>query len=234
METKVIRYDFQLPDNSRETFKFELNAKNLELKGSIPQSLPPWAKLDYLQCSNCPLDAAEHPYCPLAASIFNIVQRFDGLNSYDAITLEVVTDQRWIAQRTTAQLAISSMMGLVIAACGCPHTAFFKPMAWFHLPLASEEETLFRATSFYMLAQYYSQKDGRAADFEFEGLTKIYQNMQTVNCAIARRLREASAKDSSVNAIVILDSFAQIVPFAIEESLEELRYLFSANSLIKI
>jgi len=84
-----------------------------------------------------------------------------------------------------------------------------------------------------MLAQYYSQKDGCTADFEFEGLTKNYQNMQTVNSAIALRLREASAKDSSVNAIVILDSFAQIVPFAIEKSLEELRYLFSADSLKK-
>jgi len=228
METKVIRYDFQLPDNSREAFKFELNAKNLEFKGSVPKSLPPWTQLEYHQCANCPLDAGAHPHCPLAANIHNIVQRFDGLNSYDEIAVEVVTEQRWIAQRTTAQLGISSMMGLVIAACGCPHTAFFKPMAWFHLPLASEEETLFRATSFYMLAQYYSQKDGRTADFEIEGLAKIYQNMQTVNCAIARRLREATANDSSVNAIVILDSFAQIVPFAIEESLEELRYLFSA------
>ena len=233
METKVIRYDFQLPDNSREAFKFELNAKNLELKGGVPKSLPPWTQLEYHQCANCPLDDAAHPYCPLAANIHNIVQRFDGLNSYDQITVEVVTDQRWIAQRTTAQLGISSMMGLVIAACGCPHTAFFKPMAWFHLPLASEEETLFRASSFYMLAQYYCQKDGHAADFEFEGLAKIYQNMQTVNCAIAQRLREATANDSSVNAIVILDSFAQIVPFAIEESLEELRYLFSAYSLKK-
>jgi len=150
METKVIRYDFQLPDNSREAFKFELNAKNLELKGSVPKSLPPWTQLEYHQCANCQLDDAAHPYCPLAANIHNIVQRFDGLNSYDQITVEVVTDQRWIAQRTTAQLGISSMMGLVIAACGCPHTAFFKPMAWFHLPLASEEETLFRASSFYM------------------------------------------------------------------------------------
>ena len=233
METKVIRYDFQLPDNSREAFKFELNAKNLELKGGVPKSLPPWTQLEYHQCANCPLDDAAHPSCPLAANIHNIVQRFDGLNSYDQITVEVVTDQRWIAQRTTAQLGSSSMMGLVIAACGCPHTAFFKPMAWFHLPLASEEETLFRASSFYMLAQYYCQKDGHAADFEFEGLAKIYQNMQTVNCAIAQRLREATANDSSVNAIVILDSFAQIVPFAIEESLEELRYLFSAYSLKK-
>lgn len=231
MQTKVIRYCFQMPDNSRENFKFELNAKNLQFKGNLPNCLPPWAKLEFHQCSNCPLDSTHHPYCPLAANIYSIVQRFDGLKSFDEITVEVVTAQRWIAQRTTAQMGISSMMGLVIAACGCPHTAFFKPMAWFHLPLASEEETLFRATSFYMLAQYYSKRDGRAADYEFEGLTKIYQNMQTVNCAIARRLREATANDSSVNAIVILDSFAQIVPFAIEESLEELRYLFSPHGL---
>ncbi len=229
MQSKVIRYCFRMPDNSHEEFRFELNAENLEYGGNLLQGLPPWTKLEFHQCSNCPLDARVHPHCPLAANIHNIVQRFDGLNSFDEITVEVVTEQRWIAQRTTAQLAISSMMGLVIAACGCPHTAFFKPMAWFHLPLASEEETLFRATSFYMLAQYYCQKEGRAADFEFEGLAKIYQNMQTVNCAIARRLRVASANDSSVNAIVILDSFAQIVPFAIEESLEELRYLFSTS-----
>jgi hypothetical protein len=56
--------------------------------------------------------------------------------------------------------------------------------------------------------------------------------MQTVNGASAQRLRDATANDSSVNAIVILDSFAQIVPFAIEESLEELRYLFSPCSFI--
>ena len=231
MKTKVIRYGFQMPDRSRENFKFELNANNLELESNLPRCLPPWTKLEFYQCPNCPLEPVGHPHCPLAANIHSIVKRFDGLNSYDEITVEVVASQRWIAQRTTAQMGISSMMGLVIAACGCPHTAFFKPMAWFHLPLASEEETLFRATSFYMLAQYYSKKDGRTADFEFEGLARIYQNMQTVNCAIARRLREATANDSSVNAIVILDSFAQIVPFAIEESLEELRYLFLPNTL---
>ena len=229
MQTKKIRYCFRLPDNTLEDFKFELNPRNLEFGGSLPKCLPSWTKLEFQQCANCPLDAVAQPHCPLAANIYNIVQRFDGLNSYDEITVEVVTEQRWIAQRTTAQLAISSMMGLVIAACGCPHTAFFKPMAWFHLPLASEEETLFRAASFYMLAQYYCQKEGHTADFEFEGLAKIYQNVQTVNGAIARRLRAATANDSSVNAIVILDSFAQIVPFAIEESLEELRYLFAPS-----
>lgn len=57
--------------------------------------------------------------------------------------------------------------------------------------------------------------------------------MQTINCAVAQRLRGATANDSSVNAIVNLDSFVQIVPFAIEESLEELRYLFSPYALKK-
>jgi len=231
METKVIRYCFRMPDNSHEDFKFELNALNLELKGNIPERLPAWTKLDFHQCPNCPLDVFTHPYCPLAANIVNVVQRFDGVFSYDKIRVDVITEKRRITQHTTAQIGISSMMGLVIATCGCPHTAFFKPMAWFHLPLASEEETIFRATSFYMLVQYYFKKEGRITDYEFEGLARIYHDMQIVNVAIAKRLRESTINDSSVNALVILDSYAQILPLAIEESLEEIRYLFSPFSV---
>jgi len=118
------------------------------------------------------------------------------------------------------------MMGLVIATCGCPHTAFFKPMGRFHLPLASNEETLFRATSMYLLAQYFLKMEGRHADLELEGLTKIYQNMQIVNVAIANRLRSTSMSDSSINAIIILDNYAKSLPYAIEKSLENLRHLF--------
>jgi hypothetical protein len=43
---------------------------------------------------------------------------------------------------------------------------------------------------------------------------------------MAERLRVASSKDSAVNAIVLLDLFAKALPYSIEESLEELRYLF--------
>jgi len=223
----MIRYCFRMPDNSREDFKFELNPLNLELKDNIPQRLPVWAKLDFHQCPNCPLDVVTHPHCPLAANIVHIVQRFDGLLSYEKIKVDVITEERRITQQTTAQIGISSMMGLVIATCGCPQTTFFKPMAWFHLPLASEEETILRATSMYLLAQYYKQKEGWIADFEFEGLARIYLNMQIVNLSIAKRLREAVITDSSINALVLLDNFAQTLPFVIEESLEEIRHLFS-------
>ena len=227
MGTKVIQYRFLMPDNSREDFNLRLDAHNLDLQGNIPEHLPAWTQLELHQCPHCPLDADTNSYCPLAANIATIVRRFDGLTSYDKITVDVITEERHISQQTTVQKGISSMMGLVIATCGCPHTAFFKPMAHFHLPLASKEETIFRVTSMYLLAQYYVKKDCQFADFELEGLADIYHNIQIVNVAVARRLRTATITDSSLNALVLLDSYAQILPFAIEESLEEIRHLFS-------
>ena len=226
MNTIEIQYCFRFPDNSKEDFKLELHPHKIELTGNIPEFLPKWARLDFHQCPHCPLDVASDPYCPLASNIVNIVKRFDGLVSYDRIRVDVITAERKISQLTTVQKGISSLMGLVIAASGCPHTAFFKAMGRFHLPLASNEETIFRATSMYLLAQYFLKMDGRQADLELSGLTKIYRNIQIVNVAIARRLRSTSMSDSLINAIVILDNFAKNLPFAIEKSLEDLRHLF--------
>jgi hypothetical protein len=226
MNTIVTKYCFRFPDGSSEGFNLELDPHNLELTGNVPQSLPWWTKLDFHQCPHCPLDVVKKPFCPLAANIVNIVQKFDGLISYDKIWVDVITQERRISQFTTAQKGISSMMGLVIATCGCPHTAFFKAMGRFHLPLASNEETLFRATSMYLLAQYFLKMEGRLARLELEGLTKIYRNMQIINVAIAQRLRSTSMSDSSINAIVILDTFAKSLPYAIEKSMKDLRYLF--------
>jgi len=227
MKNIVIQYCFRLPDNSSEDFNLEFNPRTLELVGNIPHSLPNWSKLNYHQCPHCPLDICTDPYCPLAPNIVNIVNRFDGLISYDKIRVDVITQERRISQHTTAQKAISSMMGLVIATCGCPHTAFFKAMGRFHLPLANNEETIFRATSMYLLAQYFLKMEGHHADLELTGLSRIYHNMQIVNVAIARRLRSTSMSDSSINAIVILDNYAKSLPYAIEKSLDDLRHLFS-------
>jgi len=227
MKNTVIQYHFRRTDNSRQDFIFELAAASLELISNIPDQPPAWAELDFHQCANCPLDILRHPYCPLAVHLVNIVHRFENLISFEEIRVDVITAERCISQITTAQIGISSMLGLVIAASGCPHAAFFRPMARFHLPLASKEETIFRATSMYLLAQYFLKKAGRIADFELEGLTRIYNNMQIINIAIVERLRAATKSDSSINAIVILDNFAKSLPYAIEKSLEDIRYLFS-------
>jgi hypothetical protein len=227
MKDFTVHYNFRLPDGSEESFHLRLDPETLELRGGTPATTPQWTKLDFHQCSNCPLRVEEHPDCPLALRLVNLVQRFDGLLSHEKVNMEVVTEERTITQVTTAQRGISSVMGLVIAASGCPHTAFLRPMARFHLPLASNEETVYRATSMYLLAQYFLKREGARGGLELDGLTQIYDNMQTINVAIAERLRAATTTDSSVNAIVVLDVYAKTVEMVVEGSLERIRYLFT-------
>ena len=227
MDNITIQYCFSA-SNCSENFILQLDAKTLELQSTDDASkfLPSWAKLDFHQCPNCPLTIRTHPYCPLTLNIANIVKRFENMISYDEIHLEVITEERVISRDTTIQRGISSLIGLVIATCGCPHANFFRPMARFHLPLATEEETIYRTTSMYLLAQYFIKKDGREPDYDLKNLVIAYQKIQIVNTAIAKRLQRASKTDSTVNGMIHLDLFAKALPFAIEDSLEEIRYLF--------
>ncbi len=222
----TITYRFTLTDGSQEVFDVRIDEQTLELHSLPAKNLPKWTALDYHQCPNCPLSKTDYPCCPLAVGVIGIVTRFDDLLSHDAIHLEVITKDRSFSHDTTAQRAISSLMGLIIATCGCPRTAFLRPMACFHLPLATEEETIYRAASMYALAQYYVRRSGQKADLDFKGLDRIYREIQGVNTAIAERLRAASEKDASVNAVIILDLFAKALPDAIQDQLEEIRYLF--------
>ena len=128
---------------------------------------------------------------------------------------------------TTAQKGISALMGLIIPSSGCPHTTFFRPMARYHLPLANREETIYRATSMYLLAQYFLNKDNKPIDIELKGLVQIYKNMELVNITMAERLRAISETDSTINALVLLDTYTKTIPRAIKDSLEQLRYLFT-------
>ena len=223
----VIEYSFRLQDNSEELFTIRLDPQTLEtLLEPKAEPLPHWTELSFSQCASCPLTQASSPHCPAAVNIAPIVRRGEKLLSFDVLDLQVTTAERVISQKTTAQRALCSLMGLVIATSGCPHTALFKPMARFHLPLANEEETIFRATATYMLAQYFVRTGGGEADFNLEKLRDLYRTIQEVNQAMATRVRSGSKTDSSVNAIVLLDMYAKALPYVIKQSLEELRYLF--------
>jgi len=220
-------YHFKFEDGSEEIFYLKINNQDLTLLGNTPDILPDWTKLDYYQCSNCPLIKEDDPYCPLASNLVNIVKQFEPFLSYNKVSMSVATKERIISQKTTVQRGVSSILGLVFATSGCPHLAFFRPMARFHLPLANEEETAFRATSMYLLAQYFMKRIGKEFDHDLDGLSKIYDNIKVVNSSIAQRLRHASKTDSTLNAIVLLDVFANTIPFIIKSSLDEIRYLFT-------
>ncbi len=225
MKTFEIVYRFKLSDDTREIIRLELDAERMELIVKPHKDPPPWTRLEFHQCTNCTL-SDKHVNCPLSLNLVDIVARFSNIVSHDKLFLDVITNDRCISLNTTVQAAISSLMGLVMATSGCPHTVFFKPMARFHLPLAGEEETLYRAASMYLLSQYFLKKDGAQWSFEFEGLKKIYENIQVVNEGMAERLKSASKSDSSPNALTRLDLYAKVIPYFVEDKLESIRYLF--------
>ena len=152
MDIISVYYCFKFPDDLEEIFHLAINAQTFELMNNIPETLPEWTRLTFHQCFHCPLDLETYPNCPLAANMVNIVKRFNKFLPYQEVHLDVITEERMISQDTTIQAAVGSLMGLVMATSGCPHTAYFKPMARFHLPLASSAETIYRSASMYLMA----------------------------------------------------------------------------------
>ncbi len=221
-----IIYRFQLADNDSETVGLQLNEQTLCLKDEYVANLPEWTKLRFNQCPNCPLKPSESPSCPVAKHLSRYTPMFDRVQSFDKIKLTVKTQQRMTTQKTTAQRAISAFIGLVMATSGCPHTAYFRPMARFHLPLADEQETIYRAVSMYLMAQYFRQQNDQSCDWHLHGLKKIYKEIGVVNQGIGARLRQATKSDASLNALVNLDIYSKVIPDMIEESLFDIQSLF--------
>jgi hypothetical protein len=227
MTTHEITYRYSRAGQSGTTFALRFDSETSVL-ADLPSTGPEWTALEVHQCANCPLTPEQNPHCPMALALMEPVARFGEVRSYSQVAVEVVTEERTVSFEGGAQDGISPLIGLLCAASGCPVTAPFRPMARFHLPFASELETVYRAASMYLLGQYFRAGKGSTTDLELNGLLDIYRNIEVVNRAMAKRLREAAREDSTVNAIVVLDLFAKTMPLAVEESLEDLRGLFDA------
>jgi hypothetical protein len=228
MQTVDIDYIFKFKGKKEKHVHVCLNPQTLDLIAEIPENLPTWTNLYFHQCPNCLLSIQTSPKCPVAVHLVKLIESFKHLQTYDIILVEITTPERITINETSAQKGLSSLIGLIMATCGCPQTVFLRPMARFHLPFANALETTFRAVSMYLVAQYFRRRQGLDADLELEGLKKIYSNIQLINVAMAERLRAIADKDVALNALVILDSFAQMVPFSVDESLDEIRYLFTS------
>jgi hypothetical protein len=223
-----IRYALHFPDGAALEIPFECEEEEFTVVVPERESWPAWTRLDSHKCGHCPLDAETHPQCPLARALVGIVEATADLVSHDPVVAEAIVSERRISVDTTAGDALRSLMGLIIPASGCPHTAHFKPMARFHLPFSTAEETLYRVCSMYTLAQRLRVGAGLEPDDAFEGLTRIYADINSVNTHVAERLLEAAGEDSSRSAVALLDVFAQLIPFQFDQALEQLRGLFGA------
>jgi hypothetical protein len=228
MSKVALTYRFILPDSQERVFELELDRDTAELAAPPVSSPPPWTALTFNQCAGCPFKPDEMPHCPAALQLSGVIDGFTDLVSYDKVQVSVESEERRVVATLSAQQALASLMGLIMASSGCPKTAVFRPMARFHLPFASESETAYRVASMYLLAQHYAAREGADADFVLDNLERVYRGMHSVNRGMAQRLRAASRQDAIVNAVVLLDVNSSLVPAAIHEILDEIKPAFAA------
>ena len=180
-----IRYRFDLPDGSSKILDFSFDAKDFRLSNAAPVDPPFWTALAFNQCANCPLNAAENPHCPAALQMVTAIEPLKALVSFDTVGVTVTQAERTIYAETTAQQAMSSVLGLIMATAGCPWTDRFRPMARFHLPFASETETVYRSVCSFLLARELA---GAGDARGFAALEALYENLHVVNRDMSRRL----------------------------------------------
>lgn len=233
-ETLEVVYKFQWPEGSKEEFKISINAETNQIIGDI-LTVPTWTELEYQKCEHCTLKETDSVYCPVAIHLDRVVNKFSAYKSHNEVQITVVTKDRDYAKFTSLQVGLQSLFGLIMATSGCPFLKFLKPMARFHLPFSTLEETVSRSISFYLLKQYFIARKGEAPDWELKGLDEAYGLLTQVNQGLAQRIGkmkedfDKGSGDASPNAIVILDTFAQILSMEINSELGSISPIFAAE-----
>ncbi len=223
----TITYEFSFADGHTRSYKLCFDRIKIRLIPQKSTTSSPWTQLDFNQCSHCPLSITEGNQCPITVHLEQLIDYFKDEISHHQCSVKVHTCQRTYLHKVSVQEGLYSIFGLIMATSGCPHMEFLKPMAYFHLPFASVEETIVRAISLYLLKQYYRWKHEQTPDWKLEKLEQHYQNVRQVNEGIIRRIRSLQKKgDADVNALVILDDFALNLDLEISEGLEEYTRIF--------
>jgi hypothetical protein len=221
----TIRYTFVFDEESRLELAVEEGSDpSIEIPG---ESVPEWIELEAFRCERCSLLPGSRRTCPAALAIRPVVEALEAHISFE--TVETIVERDGVTLRATVSLqqAARSLIGLLLPFSSCPVMRKLRPMAYFHLPLGDRLNTAFRFLGMYLIAQHVKQRDGRAPDWELRGLLGLLDDVHMVNRLLSRRIRAASRKDASINALVGLDVFANNVEWSIEDRLQELRPFFA-------
>ena len=228
-EPDTIRYHYEFRMRGiRKEFELHLDRETLALRQEPRATYPEWTALSCDQCPNCPLKEKEHPQCPIAANIVDLVDEFSDILSHDEVEMQITTQERSYTKTTVTSVALSSLLGIYMVTSGCPVMDKLRPLTRFHLPAGTLEETRFRTIAMYLTAQYFVHRRGGTPDWDLEMLPEIYREVGEVNRSFTQRLRGAVAADANLNALVHLDSIASTITLELDvDHLDELETLFA-------
>jgi len=160
-------------------------------------------------------------------NIASLIDEFKFSTSYDKTWVVVETPERSYAQETTVQNGLSAILGVYMVTSGCPLLDYLRPMVRFHLPFATANETVFRAVSMYLVAQYFRDRKGLEPNWNLEGLLNIYREVGIVNKGMWNRVSKASSFDANVNALIVLSTFGDALRFSLKKDLEDISSFFT-------
>jgi hypothetical protein len=230
MPQDLIVYEYRLPDGTVWSFEVDLNRRlppSAPISESDPAAPPPWTRLAFHRCRNCPLPDAQ-PYCPPAVDIAPIVEKFSHIPSTVGMKVTMLNATRVCIKETDAQAGLEALLALVMATSACPILRRLRSQALFHLPFASIEETLYRTVGDYLIKQFFIMRDGGQPDFALVGLEALYSELAILNISFFSRIQAASAKDANLNAVVMMSSMSEIVSISLDRRLEPLRVAMQA------
>ena len=221
------KFTFVFMNGEEKNIELKIQKDSLLLVTDPDKVVPEWARQDNF-C--CPVQTClkEHPaHCPIAVNLHNIITFFSDVPSYEKVKIIAEVNNRTCSKETSVQDGVGSIAGIIMATSGCPVLGKLKPMVRFHLPFATIEETEFRVFSMYLLAQYFLMKNGKRTDWEMKRLKELYSDIQRINQHFARKIADLEKMDTSINAVVILDNFANSVTFDLDDDdLSNIEYLF--------
>lgn len=222
-KTFFINYRFCFETGEEKNFKLEIDNETLSLLTNFGMEKPDWTAVEKIGCSSC---TGGETHCRLAMTIGFFIRQFDNIPSYQKVKIYVETENRTYFKETSVQAGVGGIFGILMSTSGCPILGKLKPMVRYHLPFADIEETEYRVFSMYMLAQYFKMKKGLKPDLEMVHLKSTYDEIRKINQKIAKAIADLEKMDTSINAVVALNNYADSVTFSLEDKLEGIEKLF--------
>lgn len=219
MDKLYFKYTFKLETGEEKIITVNLD-EDLNFIEKKRDSYPEWVKMKNFRCKNCQ-KSEKSEICPVAANLLDLIDEFKEIYSYEEAEITIETPERTYFKKTSVQAGIGSLMGIYMVTGGCPTLEMLKPMVKFHLPFATLEETMYRAISMYMTAQLLRYQKGIKAAFDLKEIVDIYSEIEKVNFNFAKKLNELNMSDASINAIVLLNSFATFANLSFDDDLDD-------------
>ena len=218
----ALEYRITLDDNHEFSYRIELSR---DYDPEVAAAAPKWTRLEYQQCSNCPLKKEQYSHCPAAVDLHRVIEDFHGLPAFKKALVWVRTPEREYSKQVGLEEGLRSLLGVIMATSACPMLGKLKPMAQNHLPFASSQEFTLRAVSLYLARQYFNLREGRHADWELKGLVRMFQQLQLVNQAFWQRIHDTCEGDSNLKAFLTFFSMSTSMTYSLETQLQKIRPL---------